>query len=143
MATRLRVLASHRLIHALLAVFVIYLIGSAFSDGGVTGFFSAKDNADAADNWPAIVAIGAGGAFGATKFLKNMVDKAVGLPATSFKYMYDIASQPTDEAQADKAIDVYWEMTGIEHAPPGSPGGDIKEAGERFKDFYKGKTDIP
>jgi hypothetical protein len=72
-----------------------------------------------------------------------MVDKAVGLPATSFKYMYDIASQPTDEAQADKAIDVYWEMTGIEHAPPGSPGGDIREAGERFKDFYKGKTDIP
>ena len=143
MATRARVLASHPLTQALLAALVIYLIASVFSDAGVAGLFSAKDNADAADNWPAIAAIGVGGAFGATWFLKSLVDKATGLPVTSFKDMYDIASQPTDEAQADKAIEVYWELIGIEHAPPGSPGGDIKDAGERFKDFYKGKTDIP
>ncbi|MEA1902304.1 MAG: hypothetical protein U9N56_02130 [Actinomycetota bacterium] len=30
---------------------------------------------------------------------------------------WDIASQPTDEAQADKAIDVYWDMLEIKHAP--------------------------
>lgn len=143
MTSRARTVVAHPLFGALVFGLATYLFLQTLDDIGILGFLSAKDNADAANNSPGITAIGAGGTFGATQFIKDLIDKTARFPLTSLKDMWDIASQPTDEAQADKALDVYWDMTGIKHAPPGSPGGDIKAAGERFLDFSKGKTDIP
>jgi hypothetical protein len=119
------------------------LIAVLLDDAELPRALDGLSNAKTADNWPAIGAIGAAGSYGAEKLFKDTIDKTLKFPATSLKDMYDIASQDTDEGQADKAIDVLWDLAGIKYAPPGSPGGDIKEAGERFKDFYKGKTDIP
>lgn len=143
MTTRIRSIAGHPLTWALVAGLLTYFLVSLLTDTGLPGLFSVKDNADAANDWPAVGAAAAGGTFAAGKFLKDMIDKTAKFPVTALKDMVDIARQPTDEAQADKALDVYFDMTGIKHAPPGSPGGDIKEAAERFKDFYKGETDIP
>jgi hypothetical protein len=143
MTARIRLIAGHPLTWALVAGLLTYFLVSLVIDTGLPRLFSVKDNADTANNWPGVGAVAAGGTFGASKFIKDMIDKTAKFPITTLKDMVDIARQPTDEAQADKALDVYFDMTGIKHAPPGSPGGDIKEAAERFKDFYKGKTDIP
>ena len=123
-----------------LIVYLALLIADAL---GLYGAFSAIDNAKAANDAPGLTALGVGGLFGATEWAKGLFDKTVGFPATGVKDMYDIASQDTDEAQADKAWEVYFDNIGIKNAPEGSAGGDIKEAAKRMQDFYKGKTDIP
>ena len=122
---------------------VVYLVLMIGDLTGVWDSLSAIDNAKAANDSPGLTALGVGGLFAATEWAKGLFDKTVGFPATGVKDMYDIASQDTPEAQADKAWEVYFDNIGIKNAPEGSPGGDIKDAAQRMQDFYKGKSGIP
>lgn len=72
-----------------------------------------------------------------SKAVKDIIDKKAGGPFTTWMDMYDIASQPTDEKQAEEAWKKYKSLIMTEHAPPGSAGDEINKAIDRFFDFSK------
>lgn len=116
---------------------VVYLL---FQIPEVAGFFTGLctecwvDRVDSPD--VAGAATAAGLAVGG-KAVKDIIDKKAGGPITTWKDMYDIASQPTDEKQAEMAWSKYKGLIMTEHAPPGSPGDEINKAIDRFFDFSK------
>lgn len=86
------------------------------------------------------------GGYAAKSAFENWLGGLIGssgpVPIFKVKKIIDIASQETPEDRARVAMDAYKDLVMIKNAPPGSTGGDLNEAIDRFTDFATGKTKI-
>ncbi len=139
--TWLRVIVSRPLLLGALTGLAILLIGWLTKNATPEGF-CVGCWIDAAGGPKEAAAIGAAGASVGSKAIKDLIDKAAKNPITTYKDMWDIASQPTPEGQATKAFEVYKDTIMINHAPPDSVGGQLSAAMDRFLDFATGKRDL-
>ncbi len=91
----------------------------------------------AVDRPDVVAAVTAAGSTVGEKAVKDMIDKGARGPITSYKTMYDIASQDTPEGQAEEAWKAYKNLIMTDKAPPGSTGDEINKAIDRFFEFSK------
>ena len=136
-----RILTMHPLLWGAFGVVATYLLLLWLGDGDSVTGGCALCWWDTADN-PGVPAATAGppSALGG-KIIKDLIGKKAGVPVFPLKDMIDIASEETDEEQAETAFDKYFDFVLMSDAPEGSVAREITDAKDRMMDFSADKDD--
>lgn len=138
----LRLLAVNPLVLGLFAGLLAYLTLGWVESVGAPGRWDTNGWNNTIGRPEVTSSLFAAGTSVAWKAIKDIVDKASGGPVTTYKDMYDIASQDTPEAQSKKAWEVYKDLIMTKNAPPGSTGDELNKTIDRVNDFAAGGMDL-